>query len=187
VTSGRQPAVVKLSGVPQALDRAETVIGRLPEQVPYQECSQRLQEHAELQACHMPVVKEPVPITRVFGVPREGVSRHYIRRREFVHGCVMRTGIATRSPSPLCRRSSRPRRTGRSAFSRRRRRRISIEDVQMHPAAAGRTWSSRTWRTQAADGVSLPPSVASTSSWRDGTAGRCRVGRGHPDGSVTGE
>jgi hypothetical protein len=28
------------------------------------------------QSCHMPAVKEPAPITRVFGVAREGVARH---------------------------------------------------------------------------------------------------------------
>ena len=28
------------------------------------------------QSCHMPAVKEPAPITRVFGTPRDGVARH---------------------------------------------------------------------------------------------------------------
>ena len=53
------------------------VIGRLPEQVPYQEwLHSEFRNTQSCQSCHMPVIKEPVPITRVFGVPREGVSRH---------------------------------------------------------------------------------------------------------------
>jgi cytochrome c551/c552 len=61
----------------QALGPDGAVVGRLPEQVPYQEW-----QHSEFkatkscQACHMPAVNEPAPITRVFGVPRDGVSRH---------------------------------------------------------------------------------------------------------------
>jgi hypothetical protein len=61
----------------QALGPDGKVIGSLPEQVPYQEW-----QHSEFkntkscQSCHMPLIKEPVPITRVFGVPRDGVSRH---------------------------------------------------------------------------------------------------------------
>src|SRR6266851_9339363 len=61
----------------QALGSDGKVIGRLPEQVPYQEwLHSDFKNTQSCQACHMPVVKEPVPITRVFGVPREGVSRH---------------------------------------------------------------------------------------------------------------
>jgi hypothetical protein len=61
----------------QALGPDGRVIGRLPEQVPYQEWLHSDFKGAQsCQSCHMPVVKEPVPITRVFGVPREGVSRH---------------------------------------------------------------------------------------------------------------
>jgi hypothetical protein len=61
----------------QALGADGKVIGRLAEQVPYQEW-----QHSDFattkscQACHMPVVSEPAPITRVFGVARDGVSRH---------------------------------------------------------------------------------------------------------------
>ena len=60
-----------------ALDAEGKSIGELPEQVPYQEW-----EHSEYkdtrscQACHMPRVKEEVPITSVFGEPRDGFSRH---------------------------------------------------------------------------------------------------------------
>jgi hypothetical protein len=53
------------------------VVGRLPEQVPYQEWLHSDYRNTQsCQACHMPRVNEPVAITRVFGQPREGVSRH---------------------------------------------------------------------------------------------------------------
>jgi hypothetical protein len=53
------------------------VIGRFPEQVPYQEwLHSEYKDKQSCQACHMPLVNEDVPITRVFGVPRQGVSRH---------------------------------------------------------------------------------------------------------------
>jgi hypothetical protein len=52
-------------------------IGRLPEQVPYQEwLHSEFKATRSCQSCHMPVVPEPVAVTRVFGEPREGVSRH---------------------------------------------------------------------------------------------------------------
>jgi hypothetical protein len=52
-------------------------IGRLPEQMPYQEWLHSDYKNTQsCQSCHMPVVREPVPITRVFGIPREGVARH---------------------------------------------------------------------------------------------------------------
>jgi hypothetical protein len=61
----------------QALDAQGKVIGELPEQVPYQEwLHSDYKETKSCQACHMPVVKEEVPITSVFGEPREGFSRH---------------------------------------------------------------------------------------------------------------
>ena len=61
----------------KALGPDGTAIGRLPEQVPYQEwLHSDFRNTKSCQSCHMPLIKEPVPITRVFGVPREGVSRH---------------------------------------------------------------------------------------------------------------
>jgi hypothetical protein len=63
--------------ITQALGPGGKVIGRLPEQVPYQEwLHSDFKDAQSCQSCHMPVVKEPAPITRVFGVPRDGVSRH---------------------------------------------------------------------------------------------------------------
>ncbi len=51
--------------------------GGLPEQVPYQEwLHSDFRTKQTCQDCHMPAVAEPVPITRVFGVPRDGMKRH---------------------------------------------------------------------------------------------------------------
>jgi hypothetical protein len=50
-------------------------VGRLPEQVPYQEWLQSdFKNTRSCQSCHMPVVKE-VPVTRVYGAPRT-LARH---------------------------------------------------------------------------------------------------------------
>ena len=62
------------------------VIGELPEQVPYQEwLHSDYKETRSCQSCHMPVVKEDVPITSVFGEPRAGFSRHTFVGRQFLH------------------------------------------------------------------------------------------------------
>jgi cytochrome c551/c552 len=61
----------------QALGPDGKVIGRLPEQVPYQEwLHSDFKDSQSCQACHMPPVREPAPITRVFGAAREGAARH---------------------------------------------------------------------------------------------------------------
>jgi hypothetical protein len=61
----------------QSLDAQGKVIGEFPEQVPYQEwLHSAYKETRSCQSCHMPVVKEDVPITSVFGEPRSGFSRH---------------------------------------------------------------------------------------------------------------
>jgi hypothetical protein len=60
-----------------ALDEAGEPIGRLPEQVPYQEWlhSDYSATHS-CQSCHMPVVAADAPIASVLGQPRPGVSQH---------------------------------------------------------------------------------------------------------------
>lgn len=53
------------------------VIGELPEQMPYLEwLHSDYKQKQSCQHCHMPEVKEPTPITKVLGVPREGMHRH---------------------------------------------------------------------------------------------------------------
>jgi len=62
--------------ITEALDATGKPIGRLPEQVPYQEwLHSDYKDELTCQSCHMPVVSEPVAITRVFGEPRQ-LSRH---------------------------------------------------------------------------------------------------------------
>ena len=57
----------------QALDPQGTVVGELPEQVPYQEWLHSAFRGARsCQSCHMPAVAEKVRISSVFGEPREG-------------------------------------------------------------------------------------------------------------------
>lgn len=52
-------------------------IGSLPEQMPYQEwLHSEFRQTRSCQSCHMPVVEEPTPITRVLGEPRQGLARH---------------------------------------------------------------------------------------------------------------
>ena len=52
-------------------------VGTLPEQMPYEEwLNSDYRTKQTCQDCHMPTVPEPVPITRVFGVPRDGMKRH---------------------------------------------------------------------------------------------------------------
>jgi hypothetical protein len=54
-----------------------SVIGELPEQVPFLEWSHSsYRDAASCQSCHMPVVKGETPLTSVLGQPRPGVSRH---------------------------------------------------------------------------------------------------------------
>jgi len=60
-----------------ALGPGGQVIGRLPEQMPFQEWSQsEFRDKQSCQNCHMPVVEEPAAVTKVLGVRREGMSRH---------------------------------------------------------------------------------------------------------------
>lgn len=60
-----------------ALGEGGRKVGVLPEQMPYPEwLHSDFRDKQSCQSCHMPTVKEPVPITRVLGVPREGLARH---------------------------------------------------------------------------------------------------------------
>jgi hypothetical protein len=52
-------------------------IGSLPEQVPYQEWQHStFAGKTSCQSCHMPEVEGTVPVTAVFGIPRQGARRH---------------------------------------------------------------------------------------------------------------
>ena len=61
----------------KALGEGGREVGELPEQMPYPEwLHSEYREKRSCQSCHMPAVQEPVRITRVLGVPREGWARH---------------------------------------------------------------------------------------------------------------
>jgi hypothetical protein len=60
-------------------------IARFPEQVPYQEWQHSgYATKQTCQDCHMPVVKEPVSITALYGQPRDGMHRHVFVGGNFV-------------------------------------------------------------------------------------------------------
>ena len=66
-------------------------IGRLPEQVPYQEwLHSDYKDTKSCQSCHMPVVKEAVPVTRVFGEPRELARHVFVAANFFVQRMLNR-------------------------------------------------------------------------------------------------
>jgi hypothetical protein len=66
------------------LNAAGEVVGEFPEQVPYQEwLHSDFTKTQSCQACHMPVVSLPTPISAVLGEPREGMSRHDFRGANF--------------------------------------------------------------------------------------------------------
>jgi len=61
----------------QALDPEGSVVGQLPEQVPYLEWRHSaFREERSCQACHMPAVAAPTRIASVLGEERVGLSRH---------------------------------------------------------------------------------------------------------------
>ncbi len=60
-----------------ALDANGKVVGSIPEQMPYPEwLNSDYKDKQSCQDCHMPEVPEPAPITRVFGVLRDGMKQH---------------------------------------------------------------------------------------------------------------
>lgn len=60
------------------------VIGELPEQVPYLEWRHSsFVDEQSCQTCHMPVVKDSMPIASVWGQPRAEFSRHSFRGGNF--------------------------------------------------------------------------------------------------------
>lgn len=68
--------------ITEALDADGKVIGRLPEQVPYQEWfASSYRESKSCSACHMPEIREPAPMANILAEPRDGLGRH-----EFVGG-----------------------------------------------------------------------------------------------------
>ncbi len=171
----------------QALGPDGAMIGRLPEQVPYQEWLHSDYKNTKsCQACHMPVVKEPVSITRVFGVPREGVSRHTFVAANFFMVRMLnryRDALAVAAlPQELTAAADQTIRFLGSQAAR-----ISIEDVQLQ---SGRLQADVV--VENLGGHKLPTAYPSRRAWlhlvvRDGN-GRAvfESGAVNPDGSVQG-
>ena len=68
-----------------ALTAAGEAASEFPEQMPYQEwLHSEVRDSQSCQACHMPVVTEPIAIASVVGQPREAVSRHDFRGANFL-------------------------------------------------------------------------------------------------------
>jgi hypothetical protein len=68
----------------KALGPGGTVVGELPEQVPFVEWQHSAyREERSCQSCHMPVVDEPIHISTVMGQARDGMARHSFRGGNF--------------------------------------------------------------------------------------------------------
>jgi hypothetical protein len=77
--------------ITETLGPGGAVVGRLPEQVPFQEwLHSDFKGSQSCQSCHMPVVKEPVPITRVFGQPRQMARHVFVAANFFVQRMLNR-------------------------------------------------------------------------------------------------
>ncbi len=171
-----------------AYDDAGNEVGELPEQVPWLEWreSDFPAEGRTCQSCHMPLVQEPVPVTRVLGQPRDSVNRHVFRGGNFfVLGMLNRyrdeLGV-TALPQEL---DAAVRRTLDHLATEAARVRVDV------PAVEGDTLRTRIHVTNLA-GHKLPTAYPSRRSWLHVTvwdgAGRVvfESGAVRPDGSIQG-
>jgi hypothetical protein len=77
--------------ITEALGPGGKPVGRLPEQVPYQEwLHSEFKGTQSCQSCHMPSAGESVPITRVFGEPRELARHAFVGANFFVQRMLNR-------------------------------------------------------------------------------------------------
>jgi hypothetical protein len=61
----------------EALGQGGKHVGTFPEQMPYQEwLHSDYPNRSTCQSCHMPAVRQVMPITAVLGIPREGLHQH---------------------------------------------------------------------------------------------------------------
>lgn len=71
--------------ITEARDARGKVVGRLPEQVVYQEWSHSAaRSERTCQSCHMPAVEGEMPIARILAVPRPGARRHQFVGANFI-------------------------------------------------------------------------------------------------------
>jgi hypothetical protein len=77
-------------------------VARFPEQVPFQEWQHSDYANKQTcQDCHMPVLNEAVPVTALYGPPREGVHRHVFVGSNFLMEGILqdhRDELATAAP-----------------------------------------------------------------------------------------
>jgi hypothetical protein len=77
--------------ITETLGPGGQVVGRLPEQVPFQEWLHGDYKDARsCQSCHMPTVSEPVPITRIYGQPRQMARHVFVAANFFIQRMLNR-------------------------------------------------------------------------------------------------
>ncbi len=171
----------------KALGAGGKELGVFPEQVPYQEWLHiDFREKESCQSCHMPAVKENVRITRVLGVPREGLARHdFVAANFFMQRMLNRYRDDLSVVAPPEELSAAADRT--VSFLESKSAKLSISSLEMR---GGRLETDIT--VENLSGHKLPTAYPSRRVWlhvtvRDGTN---RVvfesGALHPDGSIEG-
>ncbi|HEY7212243.1 MAG TPA: hypothetical protein VH477_18360 [Bryobacteraceae bacterium] len=171
----------------QARASGGKIIGQLPEQVPYLEwLNSDYRDKQSCQDCHMPEVKEAVPIASVLGIPRQGLHQHV-----FVGGDFLMQGVLNRYRDEL-RVQALPTelsaaRDGTIAFLQQRTVRIRIENAGF---AAGRLHADVF--VENLTGHKFPTAFPSRRAWlhfvvrdRDGRT-VFESGALHSDGSIAG-
>jgi hypothetical protein len=77
--------------ITEALDERGRVIGRLPEQVPYQEwLASAYRATTSCASCHMPAVTAAAPMANILAEPRTGLGRHVFRGGNFMMPTLFR-------------------------------------------------------------------------------------------------
>ena len=173
--------------ITKALGPGGKVIGKLDEQMPYPEwLHSSYKDKQTCQDCHMPLVDEMTPITRVLGVPRAGFHQHV-----FVGANFFMQRLLNRYRDELSVRALPPELTGAAdgtvEFLKARAARISIEKVDV---AAGHL-SAQVF-VENLTGHKLPTAYPARRAWlhvvvRDAN-GRAvfESGAWNADGSITG-
>jgi hypothetical protein len=170
-----------------ALGPGGKVVGELPEQMPYREwLNSEYKDTKSCQNCHMPLVQGEVPITRVFGQPREGVQRH-----QFVGANFFMLRMLNKYRDELSVTALSEELTGGAdrtvAFLQSQAARVSVEDVRVN---AGRLETAVV--VENLGGHKLPTAYPSRRAWlhvivkdRSGHAA-FESGAIHDDGSIQG-